>query len=171
MPDHIETVKSLAETYRSLAARDEVDKPDAAKRFLVTALALEASFTEMEESRERLRAVTNELGDLSDLPPEVIAELSVSKIDELEQQLRDIVASAVDGSIGLDTAIIEMYRRHRVVQPRRFIMNKLYRMAQKGLIHAVDGKKGVYTTAPAAARASRPFSFDDDPDLTDDVPF
>ncbi|MDZ7587726.1 MAG: hypothetical protein U5J78_00590 [Parasphingorhabdus sp.] len=72
-----------------------------------------------------------------------MAQLSPTKIDELEMQLRDIIASAYD-TIDLDSAIIELYRRHKVVSERRFLMNKLYRMVQKELIESVEGKKGVY---------------------------
>lgn len=167
MPDFLDTVKSLARSYRSLAAAAEAEKPDVAKRHIAHAQALEAVTSELEESRQRLRSVGNALGDLSDLPPEVLAQLNVSKLDELEQQLRDIIASGDE--VGLDVSIVELYRRHKVIHPRRFIMNKLYRMAQKGLIFGVDGKKGMYTVnQPKPARNWGGAPFDD---LDDEVPF
>lgn len=165
MPDPLESVKSLARTYRSLAASNEVEKPDLAKRQTGHAQAMELLVEEVERSRDRLRSVKNALGDLSDLPPEVLAQLSVTKLDELEQQLRDIVAS--DDEVGLDVAIVELYRRHKVVHPRRFVMNKLYRMAQKGLIQAVEGRKGVYRIPSLSTDDDSPWGWGDD----DDVPF
>lgn len=166
MPDHLETVKSFARTYRNMAAKNADSDPDSSKRQLSNAVAFDAAVEEIESSRERLRSVSNALGDLSDLPPEVLAELSVTRLDDLEQQLRDIVASGDE--VALDVAIVELYRRHKILHPRRFIMNKLYRMAQKGLINAVDGKKGVYTVQkPQKWSSSSPF----DDDLDDDVPF
>lgn len=165
MADSLDVVKALARNYRAWAkSNDDEGKADIAKRQTNHANTLDAFILELERSRERLRAVGNAFGDLSDLPPEVLAELNVSKLDELEQQMRDIVASS-DNEVGLDTVIIELYRRHKLVHPRRFVMNKLYRMAQKGLISAVEGKKGFYiipAKQPKLAWAD---------DLDDDVPF
>lgn len=163
MSDFITTVKSLARIYHKSAADHADEKPALSATQASRASALDALVAEVETSRVRLRSVSNALGDLSDLPPEVLAQLSVSKLDELEQQLRDIVASGDE--VGLDAAIVELYRRHKVVQPRRFVMNKLYRMAQKGLILPIEGRKGVYTIP-------KPSSFAADwGDLSDDVPF
>jgi hypothetical protein len=128
---------------------------------------LYAVSVELEDARKRLRPISSNYGDLSDLPEEVLAELSLTKVDELEQQLRDIITSGNGAEVGLDAVIIELYRRHKVVQPRRFIMNKLYRMAQKGLIEGVEGRKGVYVVP--SIRRPQPAAFDTD--LDDDVPF
>jgi hypothetical protein len=167
MPDNLEVVKTLADNYRSFSATNALEKPTLSARQSRIASELDDVAAEIEASRLRLRSVSNALGDLSDLPPEVLAELSVSKLDDLEQQMRDIVASGED--VGLDTVIVELYRRHKVIQPRKFIMNKLYRMAQKGLLNPVEGKKGVYAI-PASKVKSQSFSVFDS-DLDDDVPF
>lgn len=160
MADSLDQVKALARNYRLWAKASEADgKVDVAKRQTNSANILDVFILELERSRERLRAVGNAYGDLSDLPPEVLAELNVTKLDDLEQQMRDIVASS-DSEVGLDTVIIELYRRHKLVHPRRFVMNKLYRMAQKGLISGVEGKKGVYVIP---AKKSK-LAFDDDLD-------
>ena len=91
-------------------------------------------------------------------------------LDELEQQLRDIVASGDGAEVGLDQIIIELWRRHKVHKPRTYIMNKLYRMGQKASINSVEGKKGLY----CVPKIYKPFSsntggFADD--LDDDIPF
>jgi len=169
MPDALDKVKALAADMRRWA-RDFEGKGDTARaqanaRYAET---IEAVSHELEAARKRLRAIPTEYGDLSDLPSEVLAQLNLSKVDELEQQLRDIVAAADGREVGLDQIIIELYRRHKVVQERRFIMNKLYRMAQKGLIESVEGRKGVYYLPKHSSEQKRP-SFDDD--LEDDVPF
>jgi hypothetical protein len=166
MADNLESVKALAQSYRRWSAGNESDNPKLAERQLGHAVMLEAAALEMEDARRRLRPLPTTYGDLSDLPPEVLSELNLVKVDELEQQIRDIVAAADGAEVGLDPVIIELYRRHKVVHPRRFIMNKLYRMAQKGLLEAVEGRKGVYCIPRAA---SSDFGFSDD--LDDDVPF
>lgn len=173
MPDSLDSVKALAADYRRWSKESD-NKGDAAmaSRRLVIAENLDNVAHELETARKRLRPISKEYGDLSDLPEEVLAQLNLSKIDELEQQLRDIVLSADGAEISLDPIIIELYRRHKIIQERRFIMNKLYRMAQKGLIESVDGKKGVYFIpkpwAPEPGRKKDPF---DAGDFDDDVPF
>ena len=52
---------------------------------------------------------------------------------------------AAGPEIELDRLLIELFRRFGAVHERRFINNKCYRMAQKGLIFPVPGRKGVYT--------------------------
>lgn len=166
MPDPIESVKTLAAEYRRSARNTEADNPDLSQRHTQRADALEEAVQELEISRKRLRPLSAEFGDLSDLPEEVIAQLNLSKIDELEQHLRDIVASGAGSEVGLDQIIIELWRRHKVTKARTYIMNKLYRMAQKGAITSVDGKKGVYCVPVPWEQAKTIFD-----DIDSDIPF
>lgn len=173
MPDALDTVKALAADYRRFARDAEADNPVRSKAHAARADAVEAVAHELESARKRLRPLSTEYGDLSDLPPEVIEQLNLTKIDELEQQMRDIVAAADGAEMGLDQIIIELYRRHKVVQPRNFVMNKLYRMGKKGIVVAVEGKKGAYclpSAKPASGWGSaNKGGFADD--LDDDIPF
>lgn len=85
--------------------------------------------------------------DLSDLPPELLKELSITKTDELETQIVTIV-NASSSVADIDTILINLYRRFEVVQTRRFLQNKLWRMTQKEILWSVEGKKGAYTSRP-----------------------
>lgn len=170
--DALDKVKALAADQRRLSEKNS--DAAAAKAQAERAEFLESVTNELETARKRLRPIPTSFGDLSDLPEEVIAQLSLTKVDELEQQLRDIVAAGDGNEVGLDAIIIELYRRHKVIQERRFIMNKLYRMAQKGTITSVEGKKGSYYVAqPWYARvfsaAPNKGGFADD--LDDEIPF
>lgn len=167
MPDALESVKALVADYRRFSQNSEGEDPKRAKRQATTAANLQSVVEELEIARKRLRAIPKSYGDLSDLPEEVMAQLSLAKVDELEQQMRDIVASGDGAEVSLDAIIIELFRRHNVIEQRKFIMNKLYRMAQKGTISSVEGKKGAYYV-PTASPHSYP-SFDND--LDDEVPF
>jgi hypothetical protein len=168
MPDALDSVKALAVEYRRSSHAIEVDDPERAKRQEERAKQLESVASELEAARKRLRPISNDFGDLSDLPEEVISQLNLSKIDELEQQMRDIVAAAGGSEIGIDQIIIELYRRHKVVQERRFIMNKLYRMGTKGLIQSVEGKKGVYLLPDTTPKTFTDWA---SPDLDEEIPF
>lgn len=168
MPDALESVKTLAADYRRLARNTEDENPDLSKRHTQRAEALDEVVRELETTRKRLRPLSSSFGDLSDLPEEVIQQLNLAKIDELEQQLRDIVASGDGAEVGIDQIIIELWRRHKVQKSRTFVMNKLYRMGQKGTIESVDGKKGAYFLPKVHASSwgkSGGFADDLDPDI------
>ena len=172
MPDALETVKALAADTRRLALKYEVDGDTSRARIQTQRSdALEAVAHELESARKRLRPISTDFGDLSDLPEEVMQQLNLTKVDELEQQLRDIVASGNGAEVGIDPIIIELWRRHRITKSRTYIMNKLYRMAQKGSISSVDGKKGVYCVPkPCSENSSANFGELTD-DLDEDIPF
>ena len=174
MADPLDAVKALAADHRRWARDAEAENPARAKVFITRSEALEAVAHELEAARKRLRPLSNDFGDLSDLPESVLEHLNLTKIDELEQQMRDIVAASDGKEIGLDQIIIELYRRHRVVpQSRTFIMNKLYRMGKKGIIEPVEGRKGVYVLSKVStgwgSNSNRGGGFADD--LDDDIPF
>lgn len=174
MSDALSAVKALAAEYRRLSKVSEPSDPARAKRQDTISSNLEAVSHELEAARIRLRPVPTSYGDLSDLPEQVIAQLSLNKVDELEQQMRDIVAAGDGYEVGLDTIIIELYRRHKVIQERKFVMNKLYRMAQKGTICGVEGKKGVYVVPkPASSDGGwgSPSNTNLNDDLEEDIPF
>lgn len=166
MPEALDNVKALAANYRRLA--DEAELIDSAReqRHNKTAEDLEAVAAELEAARKRLRPVSSDFGDLSDLPPAVLEQLNLTKIDELEGQMRDIIAAADGSEVSIDQIIIELYRRHKVVQERRYILNKLYRMAQKGIVHGVEGRKGLYYL-PKSNVSSEGWG----DGLDDDIPF
>lgn len=86
-------------------------------------------------------ALPADLGNIHDLPEELLKELSVSKTDELEDQLVTVI-NAYGRTASLDQILVGLYRKFRVTQKRRFIQNKLYRMSN---VWSVRGKKGVYT--------------------------
>jgi hypothetical protein len=128
---------------------------------------------ELEEARRLLKPIPSSYGDLSDLPPELMKELTGVKVDDLEQQLFTIVVSGGDEA-DLDSILIELFRKFGIIQTRKFLQNKLYRMMQKGVIHSVQGRKGVYTAkAPAGDLGLPPTPVRSvfDSDLDDDVPF
>jgi hypothetical protein len=111
--------------------------------------ALEKAAEELKQLRAWAEPIPAKHGDLSDLPRELIAQLSGAKTDKVETQIYMIVKAA-DDEIELDRILIELYRRHGVVYERKALNNKAYRMVQKGLIHQAHGRKGVYSIQPKA---------------------
>ena len=87
-------------------------------------------------------ALPADLGNVHDLPPELLEELSVAKADELEDQLVTVIRAYGDEA-SLDQILVGLWRKFKVSQKRRFLQNKLYRM---DTVWSVSGRKGVYTT-------------------------
>lgn len=173
MADYLDSVKGLATLLHNWEAKAENEGRDRdAQVHRERAEALEAMLAELEQLQRATQPIPATYGDLSDLPPELLKELSGIKADDREQQLYAIINSG-EGEVELDTILIELFRRFKVVETRKFLQNKLWRMAQKGMIYTVPGKKGVYTAdeplmaAPRRASKPQPAAFD----LDDDVPF
>jgi hypothetical protein len=179
MADPLDSVNEYARLNEKWAEERRSENPKTADVFQERAKALRAVADELAELRRWKMPVPASYGDISDLPTELIAQLSGVKTDELEDQIYAIVKAA-GAEIELDRLLIELFRRHGEVHERRFLNNKAYRMVQKGLIHQVSGRKGVYTITPqdtmaaevefgeaeAPARSGR-FR----PELDDEIPF
>lgn len=82
-------------------------------------------------------------GDLSGLPDELLSQLSVSQVDILERQILDVFQT-LGGSADLDQVLIGLYRKFQVVQKRRFLQNKLWRMVRKGQMQKPKGARGQF---------------------------
>jgi len=88
------------------------------------------------------------IDDLSDLPPELLEQLSDSATRGQTDILVKIIADR-GGIATLDQILIDLYRKHGEVGKRTLIQNRLYRLYKNdGVIWPVPKKKGVYTTIP-----------------------
>jgi hypothetical protein len=81
--------------------------------------------------------------NLSDLPAELLSELSATQLDVLERQMLAVL-EALGGSGDLDQILIGLYRKFGVVQKRRFTQNKLWRMVRKGQVKKPKGARGLF---------------------------
>lgn len=85
------------------------------------------------------------LGDLSDLPEELRAQIVVAKLDELEAKIIKTMTERFEGVANVDEIIVGLYRDHKyITEDRRQLANKLYRMQKSSLLDAVPRRKGVY---------------------------
>lgn len=82
--------------------------------------------------------------DITGLPEEVIAELNISPSDKTDAIIIDLIKMA-GGTLILDKIIAGLAHLTGEVHQRSALTARLYRMAKKGLIQSVKGKKGVYT--------------------------
>ena len=82
--------------------------------------------------------------DLDGLPPELVAELSISDSDQQEIEILKLI-EAEGGAISLDLLLVRWYRAKGAIIKRKALTSRLYRMQQKGRIFAVEGTKGIYS--------------------------
>lgn len=168
--EHSESVKHVAGLLR--ASAEQANKSgdiDKAVERLALAEKLESAAKELVRLAGLTSALPPSLGNIHDLPQELLDELSVTKTDELEDQLVTVV-NAHDGQADLDQLLVGLYRKFGVKQKRRFLQNKLYRMAKNDLIWVVPGRKGVYSTKEPEAHAQDTLE-EALPDDIDEVPF
>jgi hypothetical protein len=91
-------------------------------------------------------ARSNDGDDLSDLPPELLKELSDSFKGETDPLIQ--IINDRGGTASIDEILVDLYRKHGEIGKRPIISNKLYRFSRRGLCAAMPGKKGIYTTNP-----------------------
>ncbi len=91
--------------------------------------------------------------DVSDLPPELLKQLSVGLSDPLGAQLIEIFGDH-GGCANLDQLLIGLYRRFRVVQNRRFLQNKIWRMVRKRQLAKAD-TRGMFCLASSRDKKRR----------------
>ncbi len=98
-----------------------------------------------------LPAPVLDTADVSDLPPALLDELSGAHADPLEKQIL-AVFQACGGSADLDQILVGLFRKFEVVQKRRYIQNKLWRMVRKGQIHKTNNARGIFRTEATKTR-------------------
>ncbi len=156
MSDPLEAVNELVRMFVQLEqTRRKAGDEESAQLHSARHNALTLLVEEVLDRRRWMTPVPASYGDISDLPDELLAQLSGIKTDELEDQIYAVVKAA-GPEVELDRLLIELFRRFGDVHERRFINNKCYRMAQKGLIFPVAGRKGIYTLQPPAAPEQSP---------------
>lgn len=144
--ESIEIVNKIA-TGLQRYINDNPENPDIERRKAEVAAITEIlEYTREQISREK--SVDPDLGDISDLPPELIKELSLSSPSQLEQRIEAIIRNSEDQSANINTILVELYRRHGVKQKRRSMNSKLWKMMEQKMIWSIEGKKGIYTTIP-----------------------
>lgn len=148
MAEHVESVKdAIAKLSAWAEAHRDANRPSSAERFESLADQLSVIPDELIRLYGLTTALPKDLGNIHDLPPELLNELSVAKTDELEDQLVTVIKAYGDEAT-LDQILVGLFRKFKVSQKRRFIQNKLYRM---DTVWGVPGRKGVYTTTEPTA--------------------
>ncbi len=139
--------EKVSEGFKELADQDgQVEQ----HRYVRDCLAIRA-YLEALQSKQRGSGLELLPEDLEGLPPELIAELSISDGDQQEIDIMKLI-EAEGGTISLDLLLVRWYRAKKSIIKRKALTSRLYRMQQKGRIFSVEGAKGIYTLQAGNAR-------------------
>ena len=83
--------------------------------------------------------------DLSDLPAELLEELSEEASRDVGHQLIGIIDGR-GGTATLDEILIDLYRKYKKVGKRANVAKRLLFLSRRGLCRLVPGANGYYTT-------------------------
>ncbi len=176
MSESVESVKAVSAFLRAAAERNQ--NPETRANLSAHADTIDGAVADIIRLMGLTSALPPDLGNVYDLPKELLEELSIAKTDDMEDQLVTVI-NAYGGEATLDQILVGLYRKFKISQKRRFLQNKLYRMP---MVWSVGGKKGIYTTTkPLVAQSddtedddllgsSKP-SHDHRHDIPDEVPF
>lgn len=84
--------------------------------------------------------------ELSKLPSELLAQLNISNGDMADLYIVELINNA-GGVLSLDHIIAGLYYITGEVHRRTVVVSRLYRLAKKGRVSSVKGRKGIYTTS------------------------
>jgi len=90
----------------------------------------------------------------ADLPPALLKELKGGRSDELARQILAVLA-ACGGHADLDQVLIGLYRGFGIIQKRRVLQNKLWRLVRTGRIAKAKDRRNVFALNAPADRSRR----------------
>jgi hypothetical protein len=149
--DHLGFLAELSVALRASRERPGVSAEERGRyeRWLAHAAALAALLgMESQAGDANLPAVQ------ADLPPALLKELRHRQPDQLERQVVAVLA-ACNGSADLDQILVGLYRGFGLVEKRRVIQNKLWRLVRKGGIAKAQDTRNVFTLKDRKGRERR----------------
>jgi hypothetical protein len=148
--DHAEFLAELAANLREAKDRPGVSAEERGRylRWLDHAASLEGLLGLAQSAQ--LRRTESQEG----LPAALLKELSGRRKDSLEGQILAVLA-ACGGSADLDQVLIGLYRGYGVIQKRRVIQNKLWRLVRTGRIAKAKDTRNVFSLNTDAERGHR----------------
>ncbi|MFL5238024.1 MAG: hypothetical protein ACJ8EL_10555 [Rhizomicrobium sp.] len=150
--DHLAFMTELAVNLREAQHRPGISAEERGRyqRWLEHTAALESL---LQMGRAQLEDDAASPGQAS-LPPALLKELSPRKRDRLEQQIVAVLA-ACNGSADLDQVLIGLYRGFGVIEKRRVIQNKLWRLVRTGRICKAKNTRNVFALVAPKRRERR----------------
>lgn len=167
MSKYAESVKRVSDFLAESADKQAHNgREETAAKLLGYADELLETYDHLLKLEAMTSALPPDLGNIHDLPEELLGELSVAKTDELEDQIVTVI-NAYGGTASLDQILVGLFRKFDTIQKRRFVQNKLYRMP---MVWSVEGKKGHYTTKEPKEPAPHTY-LNDERNYDDEIPF
>lgn len=97
------------------------------------------------EEDDLIKSVGRRIGDTSDLPDSLKKLLVSRKLDDLEEKILSTMKNRYDGVATIDEILVGLYRDSQyIIDDRRALSAKLYRMTKSGHLESVPKRKGVF---------------------------
>ena len=146
MTDHADAIATVAHIMR-LNAVSERQAGDSRKAEELDSMAasLTRAASEMERLRDMVSPLPAAIGDVRQYPDKLRLQLSKSKIDGMDEKIIAILNS-YGGEADLDQILVGLYLRFEIMQRRRYLQSKLYRLGRLNVVAPVPGRTGAYRT-------------------------
>jgi hypothetical protein len=120
---------------------------------VASAVVLERRKTDASQEIDRDLALS---AGMADLPAELLKELSFGRADPLEAQIVAVLRG-LGGTATLDQILVGLFRKFKIIQKRRFVQNKIWRMIRKGRVCTIKGTRGLFgLSSPANEKKRQP---------------
>jgi hypothetical protein len=167
----LDTVKRILDLYE--AGRKNLKPGEAIPRYVKEIESLKELQEYLTGHKRSLLLPPDGIGDILDLPDELIEQLSVKKPDELEQQIISVMRALGGEKLSLDQILVGLFRAYRRVHERRLTQQKLYRMNERGFTYQDDeiDERGMFSLQERYRLKKEPPPKPKKDDLDDDIPF
>jgi hypothetical protein len=147
--DHLAFLSELTATLREVQSRPGLSAEERRRyqRWVESATALGVT---LDGSRAREGHIRSD----DDLPAALLKELRRRKPDPREAQILSLL-EACGGSADLDQILIALYRAFGVIEKRRVLQNKLWRLVRKERIVKAKDTRNVFCLGAAEERGRR----------------
>ena len=99
------------------------------------------------------------IGNIGDLPDSVKNQLEITQMDDMEQKVLRTLNQRFGGVATIDEVIVGLYRDFGFeTKARQDVIDKLHKMADTGLLKAIEGKKDVYEVTEAGRAIQTPLA-------------
>ena len=85
-----------------------------------------------------------DVNDLVDLPEELLREMGVTNTDRRNVLLLEIMKKHEPEPTSINQLLLGIYKETGEIEKRSRLIGRMYRLARRGAVSALPGKKGLY---------------------------
>ncbi len=146
MTDHADAIATVAHILRLNAVTErEAGEPSKATELESMAATLTVASAEMERLQDMVSPLPASIGNIRQYPDKLRVQLSKGKIDRMDEKIIAVI-NAREGEADLDQILVGLYLKFEIIERRRYLQSKLYRLSRLNVVAPVPGKAGAFRT-------------------------